>query len=141
MNLLKVGAFALVGMVLLNSCGPAKTEEEIEKEAQEMTDEIMGTDSKSEAPIDVPEMDAMMAGIADAYGDAAIYAEIDPYLASEDVKEGMGYMMFEDESSFEVTKHRGQRFTVRIGGDENNEIDIFWEEGKIVKITINMEIE
>jgi hypothetical protein len=134
MNLLKVGAFALVGMVLLNSCGPAKTEEEIEKEAQEMTDEIMGTDSKSE-------MDAMMAGIADAYGDAAIYAEIDPYLASEDVKEGMGYMMFEDESSFEVTKHRGQRFTVRIGGDENNEIDIFWEEGKIVKITINMEIE
>jgi len=35
--------------------------------------------------------------------------------------------MFEDESSFEVTKHRGMKFTVRIGGDSDNEIDIFWE--------------
>ena len=52
----------------------------------------------------------------------------------------MGYMMFEDESSFEVTKHRAQRFTIRIGGDENNEIDIFWEDGKIVDMKINMEI-
>lgn len=34
MNLIKFGAFALVGMMLLNSCGPRKTEEEIEKEAQ-----------------------------------------------------------------------------------------------------------
>ncbi|NRA11411.1 MAG: hypothetical protein HRT57_05595 [Crocinitomicaceae bacterium] len=50
-------------------------------------------------------------------------------------------MMFEDESSFEITKHRGQRFTVRIGGDPNNEIDLYWEEGEIVKIDINMEIE
>ena len=47
----------------------------------------------------------------------------------------------EDETSFKVTKHRAQRFTIRIDGDENNEIDIFWEEGKIVKITINMEVK
>ncbi len=141
MNVFKVGAFALVGMMLLNSCGSGKTEEEIQKEVQEMADDLLGTDSEVEEPIEVPEMDAMMAGIANAVGDDAIYAEIDPYLASEDVKEGMGYMMFEDESSFEVTKHRGERFTIRIGGDENNEIDIFWEEGKITSMKINMEIE
>lgn len=139
MKLLKIGAFALVGMMFLNSCGTDKTEEEIEKEVKELLGD--DSDSESEAPVAVPEMDAMMAGIANAVGDEEIYAVIDPYLATEDVKDGMGYMMFEDESSFEVTKHRGQRFTIRIGGDENNEIDIFWEEGKIVKMTINMEIE
>lgn len=145
MKLFKIGALTLVGMMALNSCGSGMTEEEANKKAEEMAAEVMKDlnkdDPKYAETVDVPEMATLLESIQGASDDEALYAQLDPYLASEAVKEGMGYMMFEDESEFEITKHRGQVYTIRIGGDENNEIDVFWEKGKIVDIKINMEIE